>query len=468
MNRKMNVKRKKRRMLMLRLIALTLALGLLPACSSQSGTDDQSQETRLAAAIKQVLEEKQQVDITFWTGTGAANYPYLEEMVNSFMEQYPNIKVELSNQGAIADLTNKLTQNIVAKTTPVISNISPSTFPEYIEAGAIVDLAPFYHHETIGYTPAERDDFFPSYIREAESFGGEGTLYGFPTNKKTANILVYNRTYFLSKGWEAPRDWEDVAAKAKAIYEETGKPGFSYDTSYGEDAFYTLSRQYGSPLINQQGEADLDNDGSRRALRFYKENMDAGYFTLPALMPSAGGNNSSNGFINEECYMFVGASAGISYAVPKADSGKEFEVGVAPVPQISDEQPVYYSKGEDYCVFANANLQQQVAAWLLIKHLSEPENNIDWYINTGNQPIRQSTLELERYQDFLNAGADDGNYHKAQAVGAVLSIQDKMSSEKPVKNSSALAKTCGTMWTAVMIGGEDVEAALAEAIAVLQ
>ncbi len=452
---------------MKRISALVLALAMafsLVACGTPKDGPSANQDPELTAAIQSVLEDKKDVKVIFWTGTGAANYPYLEEMVNQFMKTYPNITVELSNQGAIGDLTAKLTQNIVSGTTPTISNISPSTFPEYIEAGAIVDLAPFYNHETIGYTDEEKADFFQSYINEAESFGGEGTLYGFPTNKKTANILAYNKTYFDQKGWSAPTTWDEVVTYAKAIYEDTGMPGFSYDTSYADDAFKNLSQQYGSPFITDDGTVDIDNEGSRAALNFYKENMDAGYFTLPALMPSAGGNNSSNGFVKEECYMFVGASAGISYAVPKPDAAKVFEVGVAPVPQVEGGKPVYYSKGEDYCVFSSATLEEQVAAWILIKYLSDPVNNLNWYINTGNLPIRQSTMELDEYKAFLSSDASAPGYYKAQAVNAVLKIQDQMSYEKIAKNSSTLSEACGTMWSSVMIGGADIESALATAV----
>lgn len=67
--------------------------------SSESEAD-----SAMSAAMKSVLEDEKEVKVVFWTGTGSANYPYLENMVQAFMEKYPNRTVELSNQGAIADL----------------------------------------------------------------------------------------------------------------------------------------------------------------------------------------------------------------------------------------------------------------------------------------------------------------------------------------------------------------------------
>lgn len=411
----------------------------------------------LEDAIRRVVVEGEPVTIEFWTGTGAANFPFLQNMVDSFMSEYPNITVDFSNQGAIGDLTTKLTQNIVSRTTPTLSNINAPTFPEYIASGAIVDLMPYYNDPTIGYTPEEKEDFFASYMTEAMSFGPEGTMYAWPTNKKTTNVLVYNKTFFSEHGLEVPTTWDEVAEVAKYIFETTGKPGFSYDTSYGEDAFKTLSSQWGSPYVTSDGKVDIANEASLEAVEFFKDNFDKGYFTLPAMMPSAGGNYSNAGFVMEECYFFVGPAAGITYDIPDPAKGQsEFEVGVAPVPQKNPDNGVTFSKGENYVIFSNADAEQRVAAWLLIKYLSASENNMEWLINTGNLPISYSQVEAPEYQEFL-AKENDGSaeYYKALAINAALEMTDIMSFDVAFDKADALASEVGTMWKSIMIGGAD-------------
>ncbi len=420
--------------------------------------------TALQIAVDKVVNKGEKVDITFWTGTGSSNYTYLETMVAAFMEKYPNITVDFSNQGPISDLTDKLTQNIVSGSTPQLSNINAATFPEYVDNGVLVDLAEYFNDPTIGFSAEEQADFFQSYLAEAQSFGAEGTMYGFPTNKKTTDLLIYNKTYFDAKGWSAPTTWDQVVEYSKIIYEETGTPGFSYDTSYGEAAFKLLSMQYGSPYVSADGTVDIDNESSIDALTFYKQNMDAGYFTLPALMPSAGGNYSSNGFVAQECYMFIGAAAGVAYAVPNADKGQEvFAVGVAPLPQMDTNSSIAFSKGEDYVMFSNSTDEQRVATWLLIKFLSQAENNVEWLVNTGNLPISQSMVDNADYQTFLNM-SDDGSasYYKAQAVVAALQMNDYMLFDVAFDRSSEFATEIGKMWTSIMIGGADIETTLAE------
>ncbi|PKL12888.1 MAG: hypothetical protein CVV52_08225 [Spirochaetae bacterium HGW-Spirochaetae-8] len=423
---------------------------------------EQKSSSEIEAAVQQVLVDKESVEISFWTGTGAANLPYLKAMVDAFMVEYPNIKVDFSNQGAINDLTAKLTQNIVSKTTPTLSNINSPTFPEYIASEAIVDLTPYYKDARIGYSDAEMEDFFQNYIDEVKSFGAEETMYAWPTNKKTTDILVYNKTFFDAHGWIAPKTWNEVVAYSEVIKRETGKPAFSFDTSYGEAAFKTMSSQWGSAYVKADGTVDIDNAASLAVLKFYKENMDKGLFTLPALMPSAGGNYSNSGFVMEECYMFVGPAAGIQYDIPNTAKGqKNFEVGVAAVPQKDLSNPVAFSKGENYAIFSNSTTKQRVAAWLLVKFLSNAENNVEWLVNTGNLPISNSQVNTGAYQKFL-AGKEGKSYYYAIAVKAALDMKNFMKYDIAFDQASQLAAQVGTMWKSVLIGGADPVASLAE------
>ncbi len=453
---------------MKKLISLILCALMLTACA---GLTAYAADDSLEAAIVKVLDDKVPVKISFWTGTGAANFPFLETMVQAFQAQYPNITVDFSNQGPIGELTGKLTQNIVSKSTPTISNLAPTTFYEYVRSGAIVDMAPYYDNERIGFTEEEKAAFYPHFIEQGQSYGPEGTMYGFPTNKKTTDILIYNKTIFDENSLTAPATWDDVVAACEVIKEATGIPGLSFDGgAYTEAVFKTLSQQWGSPYITADGVVDIDNDASRAALAFYKSNMDAGLFTQAALMPSASGNYSNNGFLMGECFMNVGTAAGAYYSIPKAESGhKMFELGVAPLPQKDLSAPYAFFKGEDYCMFANSTAEERVAAWLLIKFMSQDENNIEWLINSANLPITKTMLDVPEYAAFLATEADGSvQYYKAAAIGAVLEMQDFLKVDRIIENTAAVAKECGVLWESVMIGGADIDTALADATAKLK
>lgn len=114
-----------------------------------------------------------------------ANFPYLETIVNAFQEAYPNIHVDFQNQGPVSDLMDKLTQNIVAKSTPTLSNVSPTYFKEYIDSGAIIDLADYYNHSEIGFTAEEKACFSarPSLRRRKASAARAHSMASPPTKR---------------------------------------------------------------------------------------------------------------------------------------------------------------------------------------------------------------------------------------------------------------------------------------------
>jgi len=425
-----------------------------------------AEASEMAAAIKSVLDDKKEVKISFWTGTGQQNFPFIEKMVNEFQKEYPNIAVDFTNQGPVIDLMDKLTQNIVSKTTPTLSNINPTYFLDYIDSEAIIDLKPYYDNAEIGYTDGEKQNFYPYLMEEASKFGPDGTMYGFPTTKKTAEVLIYNKEFFDAHNWEAPVTWDEVAEYSRQIKEETGMPGFSFDIAYVESAFKTLSMQWGSPYLTEDGAADINNEASREAIQFYKTNYDLGYFTTPPDMPSAGGNYSNSGFVVGECYMYVGAAAGIYYAIPKEESGHRiFEVGVAPIPQKDPNHPIAFSTGEDYCIFSNSTAEERVAAWLLIQFLNRDDQNVEWLINTGNLPITSSMVEQPEYKAFLEAEADGSiDYYRAASINAALKMSGYTRYQQVSPISATLASECGTMWQSVIIGGADMDTAL-EAVA---
>lgn len=164
--------------------------------------------------------------------------------------------------------------------------------------------------------------------------------------------------------------------------------------------------------------------------------------------------------------MFVGSAAGAQYSIPSAESGQEvFEVGIAPVPQYDTGNQLVFTRGEDYCVFSNATAEQRVAAWLLIKFLSQDEQNVEWLIATGNLPITSTMADNPDYKAFLETDNDGSKlYYTAAEINASLKMTDYMSYEKMSAVTAPLASATGSMWQAIIIGNQNVDEAIAAAV----
>lgn len=339
------------------------------------------------------------VTITFWHAFGGTKEEILQELVTEFVQENPQVTVVLLSQGDYNGLRDKTIQSIVTGNTPTMLIAYPDHIADYLTGNGVISLDPYINNSEIGFTQEEMDDFVPAYLQENRQF--DGATYGLPFNKST-EVLIYNKTYFEANGIQVPQTWDDVKTVSEQIHTDTNKWGFAYDSS--ANLFITLTRQWGGQYTGSNGELLFDNQQTMDMLDYYYNQHEAGLFTIPAEWEQ---NYASEPFKNQEVYMTVGSTAGITYNVP---ANGAFEIGVAPIPQKDLENKAVIQQGTNISIMSNASEQEKLAAWLLTKHLTSKESTISWAEQTGYLPVRISALEDADYQDFLNNPTDEEEY----------------------------------------------------------
>ena len=163
---------------------------------------------------------------------------------------------------------------------------------------------------------------------------------------------------------------------------------------------------------NSEGEILVDNDNTRAMLTYVKSKFENNMIALPIAWDQQYG--STNFKAGDSC-MTVGSTAGIGYNVP--DPGT-FEIGVAPIPQWDMENyPSAVQQGPNVAIMKGEHIssEEQLAAWLFIKYITEAEQTAKWSMLTGYLPVRISGYESAVYQEFLGiadlhaAGTLDGH-----------------------------------------------------------
>jgi multiple sugar transport system substrate-binding protein len=375
------------------------------------------------------------VTITFWHSFGTDKELLIQGYIDEFTAKYPNVTVEFTKEGNnYTELRNKVVNNIRTGTTPTMVFTYPDHVADYIEGEAVLALDAFINNDEVGYTEAELNDFVTAYLNENKQ---TGNYYGLPFNKST-EVLIYNKTYFESKkgqtGFEDLTDmynkmnpttgdaevvtWDLVKKVSEEIHTDTGEWGFAYDSL--ANMFITLIRQSGYDYTNSKGEILFNNDNTVSALSFYRDMHEAGLATLPAQWEQ---DYASTPFTNEQVYMTVGSTAGITYNVAKNEDGTEkWEIGVAPIPQKDLTNKQVIQQGTNISIMSNSTDAERLAAWLLSKHLASKDVTTDWAMNTGYLPVLKSALESDDYQDFLTDPEEDLKYESLASKAAYLQV----------------------------------------------
>lgn len=372
--------------------SLSLVAGVTTLAACSSGNKEQIPET---SEIVTTIESP--VTIEFWhamAGTNQEAVDALVEQFNSTIGAEKNITVKPVYQGQYTDLKTKTTAALKSGSAPAITQAYPDWVAEYLQSGNVVELDQYIFNDEVGIK--DFDDIIEAYRAENSQYEG-GKFYSLPFNKST-EVLYYNKTFFDENNLTVPTTWDEVEEVSAKIKELTGKTAFGIDAP--ANYFITMVQQFGGQYTNSNGDilfAENDAKAAIEALELLQRNSEAGYWRLPGEDKYLSGP-----FMSELVYMYTGSSAGYSHI-----STADFEVGIAPIPQISDETGAVIQQGTNVVVFNQNKSQEEVyAAYEFAKYLSSYEGNLAFSTTTSYLPIRESVIASDEYQTYVTESND--------------------------------------------------------------
>ncbi|WP_269924052.1 ABC transporter substrate-binding protein [Enterococcus innesii] len=350
--------------------AATLVLG---ACGNNNDSSGSTESDEI------VTELSEDTTVTFWHAMNGAQEESLTKLTEQFMDENPNIKIELQNQSSYSDLQAKVNSTLPSpKDLPTITQAYPGWLWNAAQDDMLVDLGEYINDDTIGWGDQEE-------IRSALLDGAQidGVQYGIPFNKST-EMLFYNADMLDEYGIDVPTNLEELKEASQEIYEK----------SNGEvvgAGFDSLNNYYAIAMKNQGVDFDkdlqLDSDESKEVINYYLDGVKDGYFRI------AGSDKYLSGpFANEQIAMYVGSIAGEGFVKKDTEGKFEYDVAVRP-------EPINLQQGTDLYMFNSATPEQRTAAFEYMKYLTSPEAQKTWAIDTGYMPVVESVLESDEYKN---------------------------------------------------------------------
>jgi multiple sugar transport system substrate-binding protein/sn-glycerol 3-phosphate transport system substrate-binding protein len=337
------------------------------------------------------------IQVTLW-------YPWAGETGDAFktmLDEYSRtnqwgITVNTSSYEGFGRLDEAVDSAIISDTLPDLLIDYGYQAQHWDESSILADLTPYVQDPLWGYTSGEQADFTPDFWAEdlvAGAQSGQARRLGIPFYR-SAYVLFYNQSWARELGFtRPPSSMEDFRSQACSAANDTPTTSGNHGSVPG-----------GWLITNQPGEAvgwiyafggDITNPDAtgylfsgfetRQAFLYIKDLLDKGCAWSDL------GMDPKSEFANRGALFVVGSLFDIpaqQQAFNQAGSRDEWMV----IPFPSRQQPVVDTYGPSILI-TNSTPTKQLAAWLVLKWLVYPHNQIDWVNGQGVYPTRQSATE---------------------------------------------------------------------------
>lgn len=382
--------------------SLLTAMGLgagaagLAACGAPGGGGDAGEGTVRdgfsQADLTVPSEYEGRTPILFWAPFTDTNYDTLSAQFAAFNESQDEIVAIAESVGGYADLNQKFTASLQARTVPDIVCFPEMQWLQFHQSGALAPLDGYFDDEW------NLDVYIQNYVAEGKA---AGETYVVPFARSTP-LFYYNKTRYLEAGLpeEGPETWEDLAefAPELAKIEVDGRPlsaiAFSPDAWHGQADLWG----FGGANSTEDFQVTINDERGVEWLEWMRKFIhDDGY----GYLAQASGTDFASGLAAG----WRGSTASLT-GQTKATEGL-FEIGTAYMLSREGEQKQVPTGGSGLSIVRTDSQDRQDACAELFRFLAQPEQSAAWHVGTGYVPIVQAAQETQEVKDLV---AENPNY----------------------------------------------------------
>lgn len=388
------------------------------------------------------------IQLTLWHGVNPPqNRDVLQDLVNQFNRQHPNIQVESLYVGQADQQMPKILASVVGNVPPDLLWFNPTITGRLIELNAIRPLEDFLN------ASSERDQIDPA-LFDGMQFAGHTWSVPFGTNNAG---IFYRPSLFQQAGiTKLPQTWEELRQVAKQLTGDRNgdgrldQYGLLLPLGKGEwTVFMWLPFLWsgGENLTNAHidgiaKDVNLVNESALAALQFWRDLMDDNSAILS--LPERG--YEMNGFLSGKVAMQFSGPWTLGEL---GKTGVDF--GVFPIP--SQRQQATVTGGENLFVFKTTPEREQ-AAFQFAEYVIGEEFQTQWARKTGYLPVNLKARQSEDYQAFV----------EQQPAVKVFLDQAKYGRSRPIFTGySRISESLGRAIESVLLGKSSPKEALEQA-----
>ncbi len=324
------------------------------------------------------------VKLTFWNYWDGKNGETIQALVDRYNAEHPDVEIENVFVGW-NELLPKLQLAVAGGDRPDLAAADMVWMPYLAKSGALVPLDGFIAASEIAI-----DDFYPALLN-VNTYDDQ--MYGLPVSTNNLELFI-NTDLVAAAGLDPaapPTTWAELMDYAtQCANPDEGIVGMELYTQTGEGLTWQyqvyLWQAGGDFLSEDLSQAAFNSDAGLRALQYWLDLIDAGAYAI-----------SDWGLFGQgqACMVMDG-----SWMVGIWADTAPFEWTTAKMPYPEDGEPATNMGGEHIFIMSNDEARQQ-AAWDFIQWVTSAEVQLEWDMETGFMPIRDSVATNPDFQTWI-------------------------------------------------------------------
>ena len=427
----------------LRIILLCLVIFGLSAPGLIAGGSDDSAGS---ATSELANVDPTGAEVSYWYQHTRSREESIQELITEFNETNEwGITVMGEYQGGYSDIYNKMITAISGNSMPQLVVAYQNQAAGYQVGDALVDLTPYVTDAKWGLGD-EIDDYFEGFISQDinKQFGGK--RLGFPPNR-SLEVVYYNADWLKQLGLSGPpKTWDEFYEACKlATDPANNKYGYAIRTDASNVYAMIISR--GGEVQKADGSGYQYNiPEMKESMAFMKKLYDDGYG-----IKIAERYGDQTDFGNAKVLFTMGSTSGLPfYDSAVLGSDNPFDWSVAAIPH-TGPKAVMDVYGASLSV-PKSTPEQQLAAWLFIKWLTEPAQQARWVEASNYFPVRKSTA--------ANLSGYFAKNPKYETAYEILNTSETKA-EPPYAGYDEVRDAAASTFNAIL-DGADIDKALAD------
>jgi len=336
------------------------------------------------------VDESAEVSIEFWHAMSGARIELIQGIVDKFMEENPNIKVDVQYTGSYNDTLNKVKSAYKAGNAPDIFHSYEIGTLGLINSGIISpidEIAEKFKREI------PWDDFFTpvqSYYKY------DGKHYSMPFNSSTP-LIYYNKTFFEKAGLDPenpPKTFGEIREAALALK----AAGYETPVTWNLHSWYfeQMICLQDEPFVNDKNgrsgtlptEVVFNGPAGQKVLEWWVGMEQEGLF----LDVGPGWSNHRAAFGSGEAAIIMSSSSDVN-VLTAALAEKGWEMGTGYIPRPEGSKGGVAIGGGSLWMTNNHTPEEELATLKLLTYISEDEAQIAWHKGTGYFPVRKTAMD---------------------------------------------------------------------------